>query len=249
MAEKTKAQKQAVQFGNLELRAELEPYLAKNPLARLGYDIIERGEVVGEGPGGEIVAGLQDGPEGLKTYVGGQLPFHGIMLPSRRQDPNNRYFNTEDFPKKYGIPNAVLKRQGIMQLLPPEEGSTVYYETGDDDRKRGMDLNTLMEELAHLGMREVKRRGGMRDLPVNNPDAFNEEMLMDIMQGRAAESGGVTIPSQDRAYDLSKLSIMRENYLKNADRLASEILMERKAASRPKKSELSFFDKISDIFN
>ena len=102
MAEKTKAQKQARQFGNLELRADLEPYLAKNPLARLGYDIITRGENVGEGPGGEMVAGIMGGPEGFDKY-GITKNYYGIMLPSRAynspedNDTGYRFVDTETF--------------------------------------------------------------------------------------------------------------------------------------------------------
>jgi len=59
--------KVGAQFANLELRAELEPFLRVNPLARLGFDMIERGEFVGDRTGGEILAGLVGGEEGFEA--------------------------------------------------------------------------------------------------------------------------------------------------------------------------------------
>ena len=185
--------KVGAQFANLELRAELEPYLRVNPLARLGFDMIERGEVIGDlsRPGGEILAGLQGGEEGFDAY-GLRKGFRGIMLPSSRYtksaNPDSKPFlNAESFSKEYPLTTQVLQKQGIASLLPPEEGSTIYYDTGEDDTPRGADLSTLMEELAHLGMRKLQTdRGKFTNMPLRR-----EEDLMDLMQGRAgAESEG-----------------------------------------------------------
>ena len=249
MAEKTKAQKQARQFGNLELRADLEPYLAKNPLARLGYDIITRGENVGEGPGGEMVAGIMGGPEGFDKY-GITKSYYGIMLPSRTYntpedtDVGYRFVDTETFfsPLRDPYTAQVLKKQGIMKLLPPEEGSTVYYDTGDESQERGMDLNTLMEELAHVGMREIQKRGNMKDVSLST-----EEYLMNVLQGRSSESGGTTTKDQRRAF--SRQPNYMKDLLEESDRLSSEILMARGVPPRAAQRERSFFNKISDIFN
>ena len=44
ISEETK--KHRDQMALLEIRAELDPYLQNNPLARVGFDIIERGEEI-----------------------------------------------------------------------------------------------------------------------------------------------------------------------------------------------------------
>lgn len=247
--EESKARKQGAQLGDLELRAELEPYLALNPLARLGYDIITRGENVGEGPGGEMVAGIMGGPEGFDKY-GITKSYSGIMLPSRAYnspkdtDTGYRFVDTETFfsPLRDPYTAQVLEKQGIMRLLPPEEGSTVYYDTGDDERERGMDLNTLMEELAHLGMREIQRRGALKDVSLSS-----EEYLMDIMQGRSAETGGTATKDQKRAY--RRPLSYAEDLLEESDKLAYEALADRGVPPRVEREEPNVLDRILGVFN
>jgi len=184
----------------IELRAELDPYLQKNDAARLGFDMIERGEVIGDldRKGGEILAGLVGGEEGFDAY-GIRKNFSGMMMPSSRYD-ENKFATTENLPS---LVTQVLQKQGIGSLLPPEEGSTIYYDTGDDDKPRGADLSILMEELAHLGMRKLQSdRGKLTDIPLRE-----EERLMDYMQGRAeAESGAYSAPGNKDRYLMNKLS-------------------------------------------
>jgi len=190
--QKKTQQQMGEQLGLLELRAELEPFLKDNPLARLGFDMVERGEQIGdERSGGEILAGLQSGEEGFDAY-GVRKDFRGIMLPSSRYTESRNadvrsWLNTETFPRRYPYTLQVLQKQGIESLLPPGEGSTVYYDTGEDDAPRGADLSTLLEELAHLGMRKLQTdRGEFTDLTKDD-----EEYLMDLMQGRAEVKSGV----------------------------------------------------------
>lgn len=241
--------KMGAMLGNLELRAELEPYLAKNPLARLGYDIITRGEKVGEGPGGEMVAGIVGGPKGFDKY-GITKSYYGVMLPSKNYntpkdtDTGFRFADTDTFfsPSRDPYTEHVLRKQGIMGLLPPEKGTTVYYDTGDDERGRGMDLNTLMEELAHVGMREIQRRGALKDVSLSS-----EEYLMDIMQGRAAETGGAATQDQKRAY--RRPSSYAENLLEESDRLASEALMDRGVPSRVEQRDATIMERLLGFFD
>ena len=194
----------------IELRAELDPYLQKNDAARLGFDMIERGEVIGDPDrkGGEILAGLVGGEEGFDAY-GLRKRFSGMMIPSSRykesKDPNDPrpFATTEDFPDRFPLTTQVLQKQGIGSLLPPEKGSTVYYDTGDDDKPRGADLSVLMEELAHLGMRKIQADAG-KLTDISLPE---EERLMDYMQGRAeAESGAYSAPGNKDRYLMTKLS-------------------------------------------
>ena len=194
----------------LELRAELDPYLQKNPAARLGFDMIERGEVIGDDSrkGGEILAGLVGGEEGFDIYGIGKN-FAGVMLPSSRYkksvDPKDPrpLMGADEFKQAAPLVIKVLQKQGIESLLPSKEGSTVYYDTGDDTKPRGADLSILMEELAHLGMRKLQTDAG-KFTDISLPE---EERLMDYMQGRAeAESGAYSDPGNKDRYLMTKYS-------------------------------------------
>jgi len=203
-------QQMGEQLGLLELRAELEPYLKDNPLARLGFDMIERGEQIGdERSGGEILAGLAGGPQGMDRYI--EKDYRGQMFPSSRYKKG--FTTTEDAEAKnkgFGsYTSQVLRFQGIESLLPPSKGSTVYYETGfDDPNQRGYDLSILLEELAHLGMRKLQTDNSeFTDLPVGRtmqPDT--EEGLMDVMQGRAEAEAGVYSAPGNRDFYISQKS-------------------------------------------
>ena len=99
-----------------------------------------------------------------------------------------------------------------------------------------------MEELAHVGMREIQRRGNMKDVSLST-----EEYLMNVLQGRSSESGGTTTKDQRRAF--SRQPNYMKDLLEESDRLSSEILMARGVPPKAVQRERSFFNKISDIFN
>lgn len=172
------------QLANLELRAALDPYIAKVPLARLGYDIIERGDVPGSGPGGEILAYVSD-PTRLsrdtKTGTYYKTPSYGdygVSVPSDfldSLDPEGRsqYASFEKFlEKRPDLANRLLFQlgfstapEGIASLLPTSEGSTVYYQEGKGvegayQNTPDAGLMTLAHELAHLGQKAVNKRAG-----------------------------------------------------------------------------------------
>ena len=182
--------------------------------------MIERGEQIGdERSGGEILAGIVGGEEGFDAY-GVTKGYRGIMLPSSRYTEGKNadiksWINTKNFPDRDPYTPQVLQKQGIQSLLPPEEGSTVYYDTGEDDAPRGADLSTLLEELAHLGMRKLQTDKG----EITNITKDYEEFLMDLMQGRAeAESGVYSAPGNKDRY------ISMSSRLKEVDRAALEEL-------------------------
>ena len=200
ISEETK--KHRDQMALLEIRAEADPYLIDNPAARLGFDIIERGVEVDGKSGGELLAMIASGQRGLSRF-NVRPGFAGLMMPSDEYnlDPGAKEagitgsFQTDNFKKKYPGKTEVLRRQGIEQLLPSSEGSTIYYLTGqgsDENRPaKGEDMTTLMEELAHLGMRYVKQQGdmatGVYGRRFSLPD---EERAMDVMQARSAINQG-----------------------------------------------------------
>jgi len=85
--EKTK--KHRDQMALLEIRAELEPYFIDNPLARLGFDVLERGEYLDGKGGGEIlsyiVGNVDAGDSAYSTM--------GELIPSDKLDTEDRYPN------------------------------------------------------------------------------------------------------------------------------------------------------------
>jgi len=237
------------QLANLELRAELDPFLRVNPLARLGFDMIERGEVIGDDgrTGGEILAGLVGGEEGFDAYSI-RKNFSGLLLPSSRYEENKNpndprpFATTETFSDDVPLVTQVLQKQGIGSLLPPEKGSTVYYDTGDDDKPRGADLSVLMEELAHLGMRKIQSDAGkLTDISLRE-----EERLMDYMQGRAeAESGVYSAPGNKDRYLMTKSS----SGLAEIDAAALEELGMRRVPPQREQVSPTIMEKILGMFS
>lgn len=183
---KTKAQKAGEQLANLELRAELDPYIANVPLSRLGYDIIERGEVPGSGPGGQILAYVSD-PSRLsrdtKTGTYYETPSfgsYGVSVPSDFLDSldsegRSEYASflkyLENKPKLANLLFFQLgnttEAEGIASLLPTSEGSTIYYQEGKGvegayQSTPDAGLMTLAHELAHLGQKAINKRAGKK---------------------------------------------------------------------------------------
>lgn len=200
--EKTK--KHRDQMALLEIRAELDPYLQNNPLARVGFDIIERGEEVDGKSGGELLAYISsrspniDPNTGLE-YGSPAYSMAGFLSPSDTMDRDDNIRSFQDrlastpmgkelatnLLYQRGQKNKTLE-EGVATLLPTSEGSTVFFQTGQgpggtfqDRPKEG--LLTLMHELAHLGVRAVEKA---------NPDVAismkREEAAMDFLENRAS---------------------------------------------------------------
>lgn len=241
--EKTK--KHLDQMALLEIRAELDPYLIDNPAARLGFDIIERGEELDGKSGGELLAMIASGEKGLYNYNFSNS-MYGAMLPSERfkQTPyDGPLLNTDKFPESYNLTNQVLQNQGIESLLPASEGSTIYYETGyvDDPDAKGyykkapsdQGLSTLMEELAHLGVRYVQQKqGDMKRGAFGAPfDLTEEERVMDVMQQRSADKRGVY--SQDKNKTFYRSNTIPMQNMDRLDTAAIKALKERGMTAKP----------------
>jgi len=221
ISEETK--KHLDQMAMLEIRAELDPYLQNNPLARVGFDIIERGEEIDGKSGGELLAYISsrtpntDPNTGLE-YKSPAYSLSGMLSPSdsmeRDQDFGSlqqAFGDNEDFAARvlYQQGQRGSVEEGIGALLPTSEGSTVYYQTGKSSNSSSIqnrpkeDLSTLMHELAHLGVRAVEKA---------NPDVSismrREENAMDFLENRASgrEALNKELPSRTPAIvkDLEK---------------------------------------------
>jgi hypothetical protein len=249
------------QMSLLEIRAELDPYLIDNPAARLGFDIIERGEKVDGKSGGELLAMIAGGEEGLYNY-NFRNPMYGMSMPSNelRSHSDGNFRTADTFPDKYRLTTQVLKNQGIRSLLPASEGSTIYYETGyvDDPKAKGyyekapsdQGLSTLMEELAHLGVRYVQNEtGGMKRGAFNMPfDLADEERVMDVMQQRSADKRGVYSDPRNKVFYYSN-SIPMQN-MEQLDKEAIKALKARGITATPiEQAGPTIMERLLGMFN
>ena len=249
---------QGTRFGNLELRAELDSRMVNNPIVRLGYDIIERGVLdptSGE-MGGEILALFNS--EGRDTLYGLALPGDILNVKGRGNTDTVRKIFAEsgtDFSDRIGtVPRDLeVMGKGVASLLPPSRGSTVMYEA--DQMKREIkdtgqgkaivkeqgtidddyNLNTLAEELAHIGIKELARRG------VDIGRLSQEETALAAMRAQMSASHGMT-PSSSQQYflmqDLEKgEKIPGLNLLSKFNEEAEAVLAERGVPPRAKRRD------------
>lgn len=222
---------QGTRFGNLELRADLDSRMALMPIARLGYDIIERGLLdpqAGE-MGGEIVPRFR--PPGMEGNV------LGMAMPSKRLNPDDRIFDTDYFKENPEIRSITAQDlntygKGLESLLSSDRGSTVLYDASID---RDQALNVLMEELAHIGVRELARRG------IDVPNVSTEERAMDMLQARLSLSEGLDARDEDQARDMetveNKYISKPRNILDDFNEAASAVLAERGVPPRAKRRD------------
>tara|TARA_B100000963_G_C22463272_1_gene596668 strand:+ start:57 stop:893 length:837 start_codon:yes stop_codon:yes gene_type:complete len=260
-----KTEKQLEQMAFLELRAKADPYVRDNPSARLALDLLERGVKIDGVGAGEILAGMRTGPEGFDTYTG--KGFSGVMLPSEEYSdtraPGFAEFVTAADMDKYAPGfEKVLQKQGIESLLPPEKGSTVYYDTGhapepdgtfpsgrtkyDTKTAQGKAMTVLAEELSHLGMRYLqKEKGQFTRMPLDE-----EETMMNYQQGRAAARRGVFAEplsrSDYRFYQRSGAEAEKDKF-KAVDKAAEQALKERGISM--KAADPTIMERLLGMFN
>ena len=218
--EKTK--KHLEQMSMLEMRAELEPYFIDNPLARLGFDIIERGEAADGTPGGKIYSYIIGDSDVAPAYT-----LYGEMVTPDSLDPKNEF--SDDLSDWRGD----LAKQGIETLLPSSKGAAVFFQQGiaredgklkfkDKYTKPRQGLTTLMHELGHLGAAKV-----IQDLGYKFDDAMDEEDIMDLMEARSIREQGVPVLQQSDVDLYEKYPYFSEKELKRADKAALTALQQR----------------------
>ncbi len=260
-----KTEKQLEQMAFLELRAKADPYVRDNPSARLALDLLERGIKIDGVGAGEILAGMRTGPEGFDTYT--SKGFSGLLLPSEEYSetraPGFLPFTTVADLNKFAPGfEEVLQKQGIESLLPPEKGSTVYYDTGyapepdgtfpsgrtkyDTKTAQGKAMTVLAEELSHLGMRYLqKEKGKFTRMPL--PD---EETMMNYQQGRAAAKRGVfaaPISKDDYSFYQRPGVKAEEDKFKAVDKAAEQALKERGISMKP--VDPTMMERLLGMFN
>jgi len=237
ISEETK--KHRDQMAMLEMRAELDPYLVDNPLARLGFDVLQRGVDADGVSEGKIYSYITDDDSPTFTLA-------GYMGPSDRLDPKD---DMGDFPfqlEQSATFKRALESQGITSLLPPSEGSTVFFQQGRTDKfldegiysepKQG--LSTLMHELAHLGMRSLEK-----DFPEISISGRREEQAMDFMEQRSADKGLPVLAAQENNF-----TSRTESIVSDMDRYARKSLDKRGVPSIAKKPEPTMMESILGMF-
>jgi len=224
------------QLADIELRADLDPLLRTNPVARLGWDILTRGEIPGQGPSGELLALIASDDGGVDPQTGERfaMPAYsllGYMGPSDTLDPLDRIGDIQNLFTRRGTQIAGdVKRQtgrGIQDLMPTSEGTTVFYTTGryGDTVQPKSGLMTLMHELTHVGMRELNRLGVGPSISVRA-----EELMVDEAELVGAKASGFPIlpETQEKAENYS----YAEPYLREANINAETVLRERGVPSQ-----------------
>ena len=259
---------QATRFGNLELRQALDSRMQKNPVIQLGYDIIERGlldPTAGE-MGGEIRALFNPPGEDRDTLYG--LALMSDALNARDfgdTDDIKKTFAKSgiDFTGSIGtVPRDLeVMGSGVASLLSPSRGSTVLYEAdrrkkriekeGDDEYiveepgtiENEYNLNVLAEELAHIGIAELNRRG------IDVGSLSSEEDAMSVMRAEMVESRGLT-PVSAKQYSIIKdggrLSSVR--LLDRYNTAARDVLDERGVPRRVVPKEPGMIDSMLKFF-
>ncbi len=253
---------QGTRFGNLELRAELDSRMINNPIVRLGYDIIERGVLdptAGE-MGGEILAlfNTSDEIEDRDRLYGLALPGDILNVKGRGNTDTIKKIFAEsgtDFSDRIGtVPRDLeVMGRGVASLLPPSRGSTVMYEADQMKREikdtekgkaivkeRGTidddyNLNTLAEELAHIGIKELARRG------VDIGRLSEEEAALAVMRAQMSASRGMTPSSSQQHFLMKDLEEGKKipglNLLGEFNEAASAVLAERGVPPRAKRRD------------
>lgn len=211
---------QGEQLANLELRAELDPYLENNPIARLGYDVLMRGYVPGEGPSGKIYSVIADyasktedpdAPTLLKT-AGLYKPEGKISYEKIRRN---------------------LEKQGVD--YDPGDGATVYFQQRTKDDYKTGGLETLMHELAHVGFDFLRQNPSVLskssqaviDSTTMNIDGKQEpaeEIFVDVMEGRSRQRLKRPL---DAKQESSRYTSRFNEVLQEADRAANEQMLAR----------------------
>ena len=209
-------------LGDLELRADMEEFIQTDPLARLGWNLYEKGDL-------DIKAIVLPSIEKVSVGIG------GVYTPKDdRRDPGyvSRVF--EDEAEKQGITKQNRKVAGIHYFA----GENVNYGRYDA-------TVTLLHELRHHAMRHISKK---YKAPL--PQIFQEEHLFDAqdyfnrIQARKVKP---SIPKtskepelesrQEAAYKYSSANKQIAMY----QEIAEQVLKDRKVPPRTKSKEVEGF--------
>ena len=212
-------------LADVEFRADLEEFIQNDPLARLGFNLYEKGDV-------EIKAIVV--PARRKVGIG----IAGVYTPKQhRRDPG---FISRDFERR-------AARQGLSNKDSSVAGIH-YFEGQNVNYGRAEGKITLLHELRHHAMRHLNKK-----YKVPMPTIGREETLMDVQDHanrKQARKVKPSIPENPREKDLevrqrgAYMSPSANRELAMYQEIAKEVLKDRKVPPRTKSKEVEgFFDR------
>ena len=143
------------QLGDVEFRADLDVYLQNDPLARLGYNMYEAGELELE----SVVLPSEEQRE-IKLGIGGMY----IPKESRKSPSRNERFFQEAVEIQQGPNSSDLEKHAVIAFT----GKNVNLD-------RHMGALTMLHELRHAAITHLEEKYGIPRPPISS-----EETMMDI---------------------------------------------------------------------
>lgn len=209
-------------LADVELRADMEEFIQTDPLARLGWNLYEKGDL-------DIKAVVL--PSNKKVSVG----VAGVYTPKgERRDPKRISRAFEGFAKKQGVTKQNRKVAGVHYFA----GENVNYGRYDA-------TITLLHELRHHAMRHISKK-----YKTALPELSREESLFDAqdyanrLQARKVKP---SIPKEMKEKDAEVrqrhmyMSPSANKEIAAYQSVAEEILKDRKVPPRTKSKEVEGF--------
>jgi len=209
-------------LGDVELRADMEEFIQTDPLARLGWNLYEKGDL-------DIKAIVLPSKKEVQVNVA------GVYTPrSERRDPGRISRQFEGFAEKQGITKQNRKVAGVHYIT----GENVNYERSDATL-------TLLHELRHHAMRHLNEK---YKIPL--PELSREEAIFDAQDHANRIQARKVKPSIPREAKEKNLEItQRQMYMSPSankemamyQSVAEEVLKDRKVPPRTKSKEVEGF--------
>jgi hypothetical protein len=210
------------ELGDVELRADMEEFIQTDPLARLGWNLYEKGDL-------DVKAIVLPAKKKVEVGIG------GVYTPkSERRDPKSTSRRFEGFAEKQGLTKQNRKVAGIHYFA----GENVNYGRYDA-------TVTLLHELRHHAMRHISKK-----YKTALPELSVEESLFDAQDYANRIQARKVKPSIPDAPKEKNLEIrQRGRYMSpNANKqiamyqsVAEEVLKDRKVPARTKSKEVEGF--------
>ena len=209
-------------LGDVELRADMEEFIQTDPLARLGWNLYEKGDL-------DIKAIVLPSKKEVQVNVA------GVYTPrSERRDPGRVSRQFEGFAEKQGITKQNRKVAGVHYIT----GENVNYGRSDATL-------TLLHELRHHAMRHLNKK---YKIPL--PKLSREEAIFDAQDHANRIQARKVKPSIPREAKEKNLEItQRHMYMSPSankematyQSVAEEVLKDRKVPPRTKSKEVEGF--------
>jgi len=195
-------------LGDLEMRADLDPYMSLTPLAKLGYKLFEEGKVNIQGiPLDRIQPGVED----KAKYTGSR----GLFLPDEESIDSDFERSILGQLDKYGIERQPIPSGGLAtfnfmrDILPPRDTlNTLNHELAHAGFKYLYDnLSTLSKDDGNFVLSQLsKNEPGIPDqIQKRGKDIRNEERIIDQFEYEIAKERPETKISKIDIFERAKL--------------------------------------------